>query len=131
MDPREQRAIVERYWAAMQTNDWRAASEFLHEGYVLDWPQSGERIRGRENFVAVNANYPAAGRWHFTINRVVAGEGGVVSDVGVTDGAIVARAITFSTIRDGKIIHQTEFWPDPTKPHAWRAQWVERIKADG
>jgi hypothetical protein len=27
----------------------------------------------------------------------------------------------------GKIIHQTEFWPDPFAPEPWRAQWVERM----
>jgi ketosteroid isomerase-like protein len=130
MDPREQRRVVEQFWAAMQTNDWRAAGAFLHDDFVLDWPQSGERIRGRENFIAVNANYPAAGRWHFTVHRLVADAGTVVSDVGVTDGAMIARAITFSTLRDGKIIHQTEFWPDPFGPAPWRAQWVERIAAE-
>jgi len=42
----------------------------------------------------------------------------------VTDGVINARVITFSTIQDGKIVHQTEFWPDPFEAAAWRAQWV-------
>jgi hypothetical protein len=47
--------------------------------------------------------------------------------VGVTDGVISARVITFSTIRDERILHQTEFWPDPSEPAAWRTQWVEKI----
>ena len=111
----------------MQTNDFSAAGEFLHDDYVLEWPQSGERIRGRANFVAVNENYPAHGRWQFTVHRIIAEGDQVVSDVEVTDGVVTARAITFSTIRDGKIIHQTEFWPDPFEPPGWRAGWVERI----
>lgn len=122
----DERRVVERFWAAMQTNDWRAAGEWLHDDFVLEWPQSGEVIRGRENFAAVNANYPTAGRWRFTIHRIVAAGAEVVSDVGVTDGATVGRAITFSTIRDGRIAHQTEFWPDPSDAPAWRAPWVER-----
>ena len=119
--------IVERFWAAMQTNDFKAAGEFLHDDYVLEWPQSGERIRGRANFVAINENYPAHGRWNFTIHRILAEESEVVSHVGVTDGVVNARVITFSTIRDGKIVQQTEFWPDPFEPASWRAQWVERV----
>jgi ketosteroid isomerase-like protein len=118
--------IVEKFWAAMQTNDFKAAGEFLHDDYVLEWPQSGERIRGRENFVAINANYPAQGRWEFKIQRILAEGDQVASDVGVTDGTIVGRAITFSTIRDGKIIDQIEFWPDPFEPPAWRTEWVEK-----
>jgi len=119
--------VVERFWAAMQTNDFEAAGEFLHDDYVLEWPQSGERIRGRADFVSVNQNYPAHGRWEFTVHRIIAEDDKVVSDVGVTDGLITGRAITFSTIRDAKIIHQIEFWPDPFESPDWRAEWVEKI----
>ncbi|HJR78494.1 MAG TPA: nuclear transport factor 2 family protein [Anaerolineales bacterium] len=122
----ESRRIVEGFWAAMQTNDFKAAGEFLHDQYVLEWPQSGERIRGRANFVSINENYPAHGRWEFRVQRIIAEGNQVVSDVGVTDGTITGRAITFSTVRDGKIVHQTEFWPDPFEPAAWRAKWVDK-----
>ena len=68
----DSKQIVEGFWAAMQTNDFKAAGEFLHDDYILEWPQSGERIRGRANFVAVNEQYPAHGRWEFTIQRIIA-----------------------------------------------------------
>ena len=119
--------VIERFWTAMQSNDFKRAGELLHDDYVLEWPQSGERIRGRTNFVAVNENYPSHGRWEFTIHRVLAEGEEVVSDVGVTDGVVTGRVITFSTVRDGRILHQTEFWPDPFEPAVWRAQWVEAI----
>src|SRR6476619_3141638 len=105
--------VVEGFWSAMQTNDFKAAGEFLHDDYILEWPQSGERIRGRANFVAINELYPAHGRWEFTVHRILAEGNEVISDVGVTDGVINGRAITFSTVQDGSIIHQIEFWPDP------------------
>jgi ketosteroid isomerase-like protein len=123
----ESKHVVEQFWAAMQTNDFRRAGEWLHDDYSLEWPQSGERIRGRANFVAINENYPAHGRWAFTVHRIVAEGDKVVSDVEVTDGVIVGRVITFSTVRDGRILHQTEFWPDPFEPAPWRTQWVEKI----
>ena len=123
----DSKQIVERFWAAMQTNDFKTAGEFLHDDYVLEWPQSGERIRGRANFVAVNEHYPAHGHWEFTVHRIIAEDDEVISDVGVTDGVITGRAITFSTVHAGKILHQTEFWPDPFEPPAWRARWVEKI----
>lgn len=111
----------------MHSNDWRLAADFLHDDYILEWPQSGERVRGRVNFILINENYPAHGRWSFTILELVAEDHQVVSHVEVTDGTITARAITFSTIRDGKIWRQTEFWPDAFEPAAWRSTWVERI----
>ena len=118
--------VVEQFWGKMQTNDFIAAGELLHDDFVLDWPQSGERIRGRESFVAVNQNYPAHGRWGFTVHRIIAEGDQAVSDVDVTDGVIRARVITFSTIREGKIWRQAEFWPDPFEPASWRAAWVEK-----
>jgi hypothetical protein len=72
-------------------------------------------VRGREKFARINENYPAHGRWEFTVQRLIADEDEVVSEVGVTDGTVVARLITCSTIRNGKILH------DPFEPAAWRA----------
>lgn len=120
--------VVENYWAAMQTNDFKRAADLLHDDYLLEWPQSAERIRGRANFVAVNENYPAHGRWEFTVHQVIAEGDRVVSDVDVTDGVVKGRVITFSTVREGRIVYQVEFWPEAYEAPDWRAQWVERIE---
>ena len=110
----------------MNTNDFGAVGQLLADAYTLEWPQSGEIIRGRDNFARVNQNYPANGPWHFTVYSLVA-EGAVgVSDVGVTDGVVNARAITFSTVEGGLIVKQIEFWPDTFKAPEWRRAWVER-----
>lgn len=121
------RLILEWFWQTMETNDFRAAAELLHDEFTLDWPQSGERIRGRENFVNINAAYPAQGKWHFTINHIAADGDLVVTHVSVTDGKLNDRAITFSTVRDGKIWKQVEFWPESFAAPEWRAKWVERF----
>lgn len=126
MSPHDSRHLVERYWAAMQENDWRKASELFDDGFVLDWPQSGERIRSRDDFVAVNAAYPAAGRWQFTVERLVAGEGSATTDVRVTDGVRQDRVVTFFELGGGRIQRLTEYWPDPFEAAPWRARWVER-----
>lgn len=109
----------------MDANDFRGAGEMLHEDYVLEWPQSGERIRGRENFVRVNEAYPSEGEWRFTVHRVLVDGATVVTEVTVTDGVTTGRALTFSTVREGTIALQTEYWPDPFEPADWRSQWVE------
>ena len=110
----------------METNDFHAASQLLHDDYTLEWPQSAERIVGRYNFASVNTNYPAEGTWHFRINHILAEGDVVVTDVSVTDGKVFGRAITFSTVRDEKIWKQIEFWPEPFEAPAWRAQWVQK-----
>jgi len=125
MNPRQ---IIEQFWQTMATNDFYMVAQFLHDDYILEWPQSGERIRGRENFAAVNTFYPAAGQWTFKINYIAADGDTVVTDVSISDGKRRDRAITFSTVRDGKISKQVEFWPEPFEAPAWRAQWVEKME---
>ena len=124
---KESKSIVAQFWATLQTDDFRESARLLAEDFVLEWPQSGERIRGPENFAALNQHYPAAGRWQFTVDRIRAEGDQVVTDVGVTDGKTTGRAITFSTVDAGKIVNQVEFWPDPFEPAEWRAHWVERL----
>lgn len=117
--------LVQRYWDRMNDNDWAAAAELFSEGFVLAWPQSGETIHSKSNFVAANAHYPAKGRWRFTINRFVATDSCVVTDVHVTDGAIEATAITFFESDGAGLSRITEYWPDPSPAPEWRRQWVE------
>jgi len=104
--------IIQEFYRRMNTNDFYLAAEMFSENFVLEWPQSRERIRGRNNFAVLNSEYPAHGPWRFTINRIVASDIEVVTDVSVTDGVVKARAITFSTICDGKITRQVEYWPE-------------------
>lgn len=111
----------------MNSNDFTAASLCLTEDYELIWPQSSERLVGRENFIAVNSEYPSSGRWQFTINSCVADGDVVVTDTSVTDGEVQARAITFSTVRNGLILRQVEYWPDNYEAPSWRNELTETI----
>ncbi|HGS4620955.1 TPA: nuclear transport factor 2 family protein [Vibrio cholerae] len=119
--------VVLSFWNAMKTNDFAKASEWLSLDFEGFWPQSGELILGRENFVAINAHYPANGHWLFDIHSVVCEGDSVVTDVSITDGVQKARAITFHTVENGLIIKQKEFWHDEMPPQEWRAQWVEIV----
>jgi len=118
---------IQEFYRRMNTNDFHSAGEMLSDDYVLEWPQSKERIRGRDDFAAMNYEYPAHGRWKFTINRIVGNESEVVSDVSVTDGVQVARALTFSTVRGGKISKQVEYWPENYEAPENRRHLVEMM----
>lgn len=122
------REILEAFWKTMEGNDFYAAAKLLHDDYVLEWPQSGEQIHGRDNFAAINTAYPAEGKWTFQINHILSEGDQVVTDVSVSDGKLHDRCITFSTIRDGMIHKQIEFWPEAFEAPEWRAHWVKRKK---
>ncbi len=119
--------VAQQFWDRMRTNDFESVAAVLAADFVLEWPQSKERIRGAERFVRMNAEYPAHGRWQFTIHRIVGNEREAVSDVDITDGVQHARAITFFEVADGRVRRITEFWPEPYDAPAGRAHLVERM----
>ncbi len=119
---------VKEFYRRMNTNDFRSAGQLFSDDYVLEWPQSKERIRGRDNFAAVNEEYPAYGRWTFTVNQIVGNESEAVSDVSITDGTQAVRAITFTTIREGKIVKQIEYWPENYEAPENRKHLVELME---
>jgi ketosteroid isomerase-like protein len=121
-------AVVQEFWRLMAGNDFYAVRTVLARGFVLEWPQSNERIRGADNFAAVNSEYPAHGPWHFTVNRVFGTETEAVSDVSITDGVQIAHAISFFTVADGKIAHMTEYWPEPYDPPPNRQHLTEPLR---
>jgi len=51
-EDRNTRAALDRHWAASDANDFEAEHEIYHDDAVLEYPQSGERIRGRRNIQA-------------------------------------------------------------------------------
>lgn len=120
--------VVERFWAAMQRNDWADAAAQFVEHIEIDWPCSGERIVGRADFVAVQERYPTiTGRWDFDLHRLVSDGVTTVSEVTVTDGVQSARVIAFSDVVDGRIARHVEYWPTAYDPPADRADLVVRI----
>ena len=119
--------ITREFWRLMATNDFSLVATVLAPEFTLEWPQSKERIRGAEAFARMNSEYPANGPWKFTINRLVGSEAEAVSDVTVTDGVQIARAISFFSITQGKVTNVVEFWPEPYAAPTNRAHLVEAI----
>lgn len=123
MSEQENLQVVEHFWREFERRDFEAASAVLHSDYLGEWPQTGELVRGRSNFVAINQCYPE--QWQVTIMRMVASGNQVTSEVKLTYQEEIVYAISFFELLDGKILKETDYWPEPYDPPAWRAQWVE------
>ena len=128
MPPRSAVEVVREFWRLMQSNDFHAVSTVLASEFVLEWPQSKERIRGAERFARMNREYPAHGAWQFTVQRLVGNQAEVVSEVDITDGVQNAKAISFFTVEGGKITRLVEYWPEPYAPSANRSHLVEPMQ---
>ena len=116
------------FWRLMASNDFSSVSAVLAPDFVLDWPQSKERIRGAQRFAEMNQTYPGHGPWTFTIHRLFGAGSEAVSDVTVSDGVQTARALSFFTVVQGKVTQLVEFWPEPYAAPANRAHLVEPIE---
>jgi ketosteroid isomerase-like protein len=118
---------VTEFWRLMAGNDFRAVAAVLADDFVLEWPQSNERIRGAEAFARMNAAYPAHGPWRFEVQRLFGDAAQAVSAVRVGDGVQQALALSFFEVAGGRIRRLVEYWPEPYAPPPWRAGLAEPI----
>ena len=128
MSPASAIEVAREFWRLMQSNDFHSVSAVLASEFVLEWPQSKERIRGAERFARMNREYPAHGVWQFTVLRLFGNEAEAVSEVEVTDGVQRATAVSFFTVEAGKITRLVEYWPEPYLAAANRAHLVEPMQ---
>ncbi len=118
-------SAVRLLWERIEARDWPGVAELLHESVVIDWPHSGERIRGRENYVAMQSEYP--GGWHVTVLSVSASPEKVASEVRVDHEDEVCFGSGFYEVQRGQIVSGTEYWTTARsqEPLAWRSHLTE------
>lgn len=117
-----------------------------HPDFIEEFPQSGERIRGRENFRKIQENYPRSrrevreshalvgseDRWvttpSFTLLRVD-GSGDIYTYVanGLYPDGSEWFSISLIELRDSKIFKSTTYFAQPFEAPDWRSKWVEMI----
>lgn len=116
------RAELIRHWS--DPNDQAQIHEIYHDDLVLEFPQSGERIAGRDKVRAMRDAYPA--KLTFTIRRMRhQGDLWVTELVLTYDGGAPVHAVNIMEFRGDKVAHETIYFGDPWLPPAWRAAWVE------
>jgi hypothetical protein len=119
------REALNRHWAASDANDFDAEHEIYREDAFLEYPQSGERIRGRHNIQASRVAQP--NRKRFQVRRIVgAGDLWVTEFILAYDG-LPSYSVSVMEFLDGKVARETQYFADPFEPGSSRAQWVERM----
>jgi len=105
-----------------------AADEYdmRHEDYVMEMPQSGERISSRDRMRAMQESFPGPPP-SITIRRVSgAGRAWVIegtNDYGDGDVWSVVLVLEFSD--DGRMLRDTRYYAKPFEAPQWRAQFVD------
>jgi SnoaL-like domain len=125
MREEEIRAALERHWAASDSNDFATEHSIYQEDAVLEYPQSGERIRGRRNIQITRSQQPSTKR--FVIRRIL-GRGDLwVTEYILTYDGKPSCTVSIMEFMGEKVARETQYFADPFVAAAWRAQWVERI----
>ena len=119
------RAALDQHWAASDANDFVTEHLIYREDAVLDYPQSGERTRGRRNILNQRASQPSKKR--FTVRRIVGGGDLWVTEFILTYDAKPSYTVSIMEFRGDKVARETQYFADPFVAPASRAQWVERM----
>ena len=121
----EIRAALDQHWAASDASDFETEHLIYHEDAVLEYPQSGERTRGRHNIQGQRASQPSKKR--FTIRRIIGGCDLWVTEFILTYDGQPSYTVSIMEFRDDKVARETQYFADPFVAPASRAQWVERM----
>ncbi len=142
---RSARQVVLDYIEAMNEADWERLSTFLHSDYVEDYPQSGERVRGPANAVAVRSKSPRSWPRSIDHKRVIGGEEQwalapnftaikVTADGDLVTSVVRARypdgywyVIYIAQVEDGIIRRATVYFAPMFEAPEWRREFVESI----
>ena len=119
------RAALDRHWTASDANDFETEHFIYHEDAVLDYPQSGERTRGRRNIQGQRASQPNKKR--FTIRRIIGSGDLWVTEFILTYDAKPSYTVSIMEFRGDKVARETQYFADSFPAPAFRAQWVERM----
>jgi ketosteroid isomerase-like protein len=121
----EIRAALDQHWAASDASDFETEHLIYHEDAVLDYPQSGERTRGRHNIQAQRSSQPNKKR--FTVRRIIGSGDLWVTEYVLTYDGKPSYTVSIMEFRGDKVARETQYFADPFTAPASRASLVERI----
>ena len=124
MDDRAARAALKRHWDASDASDFEVEHDIYREDAVLDYPQSGERIRGRRNIQESRTVQPSNKR--FTVRRIVGSGDLWVTEFVLTSDGVPSYAVSIMEFREGRVANETQYFADRFDPGPSRAHLVER-----
>ena len=127
MGDQEIRAALERHWAASDAYDFETEHDIYLDDAVLEYPQSGERIRGRRTIQITRTNQPSKKR--FAVRRIIGSGDLWITEYILTYDGRPSYTVSIMEFSGARVARETQYFADPFEASKWRAQWVERIGA--
>ena len=114
---------LRRHWTASDANDFATEHQIYRDDAILDYPQSGERIRGRHNIQASRTAQPNTK--HFTVRRMLGGGDLWITELVMTYDSRPFYVVSIMEFEGAQVVHETQYFSDAFEPGPSRAQWVE------
>ena len=127
MDDRTVRAALQRHWDASDAGDFKVEHEIYREDAVLDYPQSGERIRGRHNIRESRTVQPNSKR--FAVRRIVGSGDLWITELVLSYDGVPSYVVSIMEFHEGRVARETQYFADRFDPGPSRAHLVERSAA--
>src|SRR4029453_6040296 len=121
----EIRAALDQHWAASDANDFETEPRIYREDAMLEYPQSGERTRGRCNIQNQRASQPSKKR--FAVRRIIGSGDLWITEFILTYDGKPSYTVSIMEFKGDKVARDTQYFADPFVAPARRAQWVERM----
>jgi hypothetical protein len=120
------REVLNAHWQASASGDLDAEHDIYDDNAICDYPQSGERILGRANLQALRGHHPGKPSG-FEVRRIQ-GEGNLwVTEYAIHYQGRAAYTVSIMEFRNGKVVHETQYFSEPFEAPDWRSQWVQKI----
>ena len=119
------RRRLQEHWDASERGDVDAEHAIYAADAILDYPQSGERFRGRSRIQAQRGGHPA--ERHFTVRRILGGGNLWVSEVVITYDDVPTHSVSVMEVAEGFVTHETQYFADPFPASPGRAALAEPI----
>ena len=119
------RARIQQHWEASERGDVDAEHAIYAEAAILDYPQSGERFRGRSKIQAQRGAHPA--ERHFTLHRILGCGDLWVSECSITYDGVPTFSVSIMEFAEGFVTQETQYFADPFEPSPTRAALAEPI----
>jgi hypothetical protein len=119
------REALNAHWQASAAGDLDAEHAIYDDNAICEYPQSGERILGRSNLQALRGHHPGKPSG-FNVRRIQ-GDGNLwVTEYTITYQGRMAYTVSVMEFRDGKVVHETQYFSEPFEAPEWRRQWVQQ-----
>jgi hypothetical protein len=119
------RAALVQHWAASDVDDFETEHSIYRDDAILEYPQSGERIRGRANIQTTRTLQPS--RKRFTVQRIIGSGHLWITEYILTYDAKPSHTVSIMEFLDGKVVRETQYFSDPFEAADWRKPWAERM----